>query len=70
MLRLRKYAHISTIAKDIVKTVEQRFKFSIHDYHSVMRVVRTTADLDTAKVVSNQPLAEWVSFRLVSATET
>ena len=67
---LNKAAMMSPCAKEMLKTVSERFKFSARGYHRVMRVARTIADLDASGPISRSHLAEAVSFRLLSAPET
>jgi magnesium chelatase family protein len=50
--------------------VAERFGLTARGYHRVLRVARTIADLDGSEAVHRPHVAEAVSYRLSSASDT
>ena len=67
---LSEAATITETAKELLKTVAERFRLSARAYYRVMRVARTIADLDGADTIAKHYIAESVSFRLLNTSET
>ncbi|WP_299966663.1 YifB family Mg chelatase-like AAA ATPase [uncultured Roseobacter sp.] len=56
--------------RTLLMRAAERFALTARGYHRVMRVARTIADLDGSEGVRRPHIAEAVSFRLASATDT
>jgi len=54
----------------LINKVAERFGLTARGYHRVLRVARTIADLDGSEAVHRPHVAEAVSYRLSSATDT
>ncbi len=54
----------------LLTRVAERFRLSARGYHRVLRVARTIADLDGSDTVRKPHVAEAVSYRLVTGTES
>ena len=50
-------------AEDFILTVLEKLKFSARAYHRILRVSRTIADLSANEYVTQQHLAEALSYR-------
>lgn len=54
----------------LINKVAERFGLTARGYHRVLRVARTIADLDGSEAVHRPHVAEAVSYRLSSASDT
>ncbi|WP_166416994.1 YifB family Mg chelatase-like AAA ATPase [Cochlodiniinecator piscidefendens] len=57
-------------AKNLLRTVAERFGLSARGYHRVLRVARTIADLEGSEHIEKPHIAEAVSYRILSAQQS
>ncbi len=63
---LEAVAEMDTVARSLLVDAAEKLKLSARGYHRVLRVARTVADLEGARIISNIHMGEALSYRRIS----
>ena len=61
--QIRKYCHLGTDEKDMLKEAFEHMGLSARGYHRILRVSRTIADMEEAEKISCAHIAEALGYR-------